>query len=195
MHDVIFGECFEGLEHVHKVEEGLGLSKMPFVFDEFFECSAIAILIDEVVVIDSLEDLNELDDVLISLDFRQSLDFVDGAFLQFRTHLELLDLNDFDGHQFVGPFVGCLVHFPVLALPNNLLQIVVLDFLDHLFQLVLLLLTSILVPPIIKTSTSRMLGEIIRMCRTAKLCSCCQNADKAVLHRGSLLEFRGLHVH
>jgi hypothetical protein len=134
MHDVVLGEGLKGLEHVHEVQQCFGLSEMPVVLDEPFQCAPIAVLIDEVVVIDGLEDLHELDDMVVLLDFGEGLDFVDGALLEFGAHLELLDLDDFDGHKLVGAFVGGLVDFTVLALAHDLLQVVVLDLLNHCFS-------------------------------------------------------------
>jgi hypothetical protein len=104
------------------------------IFDHALNRSTIAVFIDKVIVVDSLQDLDELNYVVIVLDLGQCLDFVDGALLQLGTHLELLDFDDFNGDQLIVAFVSGLVHFSVLAFPYNLLQVVVLDLLYHKFS-------------------------------------------------------------
>ncbi len=62
------------------------------------ESAAVAILIDEVVVVGSLEDLDKADDVGGVFDLGECLYLIDGELFELGTQLELLHLDDLDGH-------------------------------------------------------------------------------------------------
>ena len=98
MHNVVFGECLEGLEYVSEIGQSFCLVEVPLRLDKFLECTPIAILIHKVVVVDCLQYLYEFDHMIVLLDVGKRLDLVYGALLQFGAHLELLDFDHFYGN-------------------------------------------------------------------------------------------------
>ena len=131
MQDVL---CVQGLEGVAQLVEdldGLLLVEPALGLDVLSQRSTVTELIDEVVVVGGAEHLDELDDVGVA-DLGEDGDLVVGELAELGGVLELLDVHDLDGvDALVLPVLG-LVDVAVLALPDLLLQDVVLDYLDHL---------------------------------------------------------------
>lgn len=131
VHNVRSGQQLEGLEQVTEVSESLAFIEPALRLDLLLESASVAILVDEVVVVGSFQDLNEPHNVCRILNLGQSLNLIDSELLQLGTHLELLDLYDLDSHQLVGLLVEGLVDFSELSLSHHSVQDVVLDLLAH----------------------------------------------------------------
>lgn len=81
MHDVVLIEYLEGIDELLEYFECF-LFLDDSIFAEYaFKSAPVAVLVDEVEVVGSLEHVYVLDDVLILLYIGQDIDFVDGAFL------------------------------------------------------------------------------------------------------------------
>ena len=63
VHDVAFGEDFEGLDHLAEEEEGFFLVEGALLLHEFVHGAAVAELVDEVEVVCCFEHVDVLDDV------------------------------------------------------------------------------------------------------------------------------------
>lgn len=131
MHDVGLYQNLEGLEQILKIGSGLLLTKVSFPLDLLIECPAIAKLIDEVVIVGSLENLDESHHMGGILNLRQGLYLINGELLKLRAELELLHLDDLDRHGLPVLFVDCLVHLPELSLPDHVVQHVVFYLFAH----------------------------------------------------------------
>jgi hypothetical protein len=81
MHDVVLVEYLEGIDELFEDKKCCFLRDDSILAQHAFECPSVAILIDEIEVIGSLEHVDILDDMLILLDVCQYVDFVNRAFL------------------------------------------------------------------------------------------------------------------
>ena len=131
VHDIILHQHFKRFQKFLKVSKGLFLTQVPTIFDQIFEGASIAEFIHKVNIVGCFQYLNETHDMGGVLNLRESLNLVDGEFLQSGTHFIFLDFDDFDGHGLVGFLVCCLVHFSKLSFPDDLLQAVVFYFFPH----------------------------------------------------------------
>ena len=93
--------------------------------------SFVAVLIDEVVIVGSLEHIDVFDDKWTGLERGENIDFVDSAFLEFGDLFELFCVNHLDGHFLLGDQVNRLVNLRVHTLSQLLFQLVILDYLAH----------------------------------------------------------------
>ena len=81
MHDVVLIEYLESIDELLEYFECF-LFLDDSIFAEYaFKSAPVAVLVDEVEVVGSLEHVYVFDDVLILLYICQDIDFVDGAFL------------------------------------------------------------------------------------------------------------------
>lgn len=131
MHDIGLDEYLKGFQEVLEIIESFFLREAAFALDFLLQCPAIAVFIDEVVVVSCFEYFDEANDVCCIFDLGKSLDFIDSELLQFGTHLELLNLDDLDGHSLRGLLVDRFVNFTELSLPYNVIKDVVLDLFAH----------------------------------------------------------------
>jgi len=81
VHNVIFVEYLKGIDELFEDEQGLFFGYNSIFPEHAFECASVAVFIDEVEVIGSLEHVYVLDNVLIFFDIGENIDFVDCAFL------------------------------------------------------------------------------------------------------------------
>ena len=81
MNNIVFVQNFEGSDNLGKVSEALCLLEAFTLLEELLKGSPVAVLIDEVKVIDSFEHVVILDDMFAGLQVTQNIDFVDGSFL------------------------------------------------------------------------------------------------------------------
>lgn len=132
MHDVVFGQDFESFDHLAEVGEGSFFGEGPFLLHGFIQSAAIAILVDEVEVVDSLEHVDVPDDVRTVLDGGQNVDFVDRAFFQFWDFFELLRVYHLDRHLLFCFHVHRFVHFAIHALSQLFQDGVIFDDFAHL---------------------------------------------------------------
>lgn len=116
---------------MYKYLDGFRLSESSFGFDVLGQCSAVTILVDEVVVVGGAQHFHELDDVDVVY-FGQDGDLVVGELAQFGRVLELLDVHHLHCEDLLVFAVLCLVDVAVLALADLLEQDVVLYYLVHL---------------------------------------------------------------
>lgn len=131
MHDVIFGKDFESFDHLAEVNEGSFFREGPFLLHKFIKGAAIAVLVNEVKVVDSFEHVDVPDDVRTVLDGRQNVNFIDGAFFKFRDFFELLGVDDLDGDFLFSFHVDRFVYFAIDALSELFKYGVVFDNFAH----------------------------------------------------------------
>ena len=131
VHDVGLGQDLEGLQQILEVTESLGLLELAMQFDFLFQGASVTELVDEVVVVGCLEDLDEANDMGGVLYLGESLYFVDGELLEFGTAPELLQFDYFDCDCLVGLLVDGPVDLTELALPDDVVQHVVLYLFAH----------------------------------------------------------------
>ncbi len=81
MHDIVAVEYLESFNNLGKIGESNTFRKCSFVFEELFECTSVAKLIDEVEVVSSFEHIEVLDDVLARFEIGEDVDLIVGAFL------------------------------------------------------------------------------------------------------------------
>lgn len=135
MHDVGLDQYLKSLHQILEIPNSLLLTEMPLPLDLLVQSTAIAKLIDEVVIVGSLENLDESDHMGSILDLGQGLDFIDGEFLEFRAELKLLHLDDLDGHGLPVLLVDRLVHLTELALSDHVVQYVIFYLFAHRYCL------------------------------------------------------------
>ena len=92
MHDVASGEYLEGLDYLPEKTKCLFLVERALFLHEFIEGSSVAVLVDEVEIVGSLEHVDILDDVGAGLQSREDVNLIDGAFLEFWDFSELFCL-------------------------------------------------------------------------------------------------------
>ena len=81
MHDVGFDQYLESFEQIIEIIDSLSLLEPTMSPDFLLQSTTIAVLIDKVVVVGSLEYFDESDNMRGVLYFTQSLYFVDGELL------------------------------------------------------------------------------------------------------------------
>lgn len=81
VHDITAGQHFERLHDLLEEEQSPLLGKWTFLLHQFVESAPVAVLIDEVEVIGSLEHVDVLDDVGAGLQRGEDVDFIDSALL------------------------------------------------------------------------------------------------------------------
>jgi hypothetical protein len=133
VHDIEAVEDLKGLQQLPEDAQRLLLGEGALPAKRLEESAAIAVLIDEVVVVARLEMILVLDDVFAGADRRESFDLVDGAFLQLIILLKLFDRDYFHGEFSHFLVVYGSVDFAVVALAYLLQKGVVIDHLDHHF--------------------------------------------------------------
>ena len=125
------------LEHEQRLDDLLEIKQRSFLrkgtllLHETVQSATVAVLIDEVVIIGSLEHIDVFDDKWTRLERGEDIDFVDSAFLEFGDLFELFCLNHLDGHFLLGDQVNRLVNLRIHALSQLLFQLVILDYLAH----------------------------------------------------------------
>lgn len=120
MHDVVLIEHLEGIDELFEDKQGLFFWYYPILPEHALERAAVAVLIDEVEVVGSLEHIDVLDDMLIFFNVGEYVDFVDGALLQLLVLLEPPHLDHLDRVLLVVVFVYRTEHLPVRTLPDYL---------------------------------------------------------------------------
>lgn len=131
MHDAVLIEHLECLKQLPKDFECTLLRQFSLLLKERLKGLAVAVVVDEVEVVGSLQHLHVANDEGAWLDLRKDVDFVDGAFLQLGVLLELLHRNDLDCELLLGYQVRCLIDLAIHALPDDFLQRVVFNDLSH----------------------------------------------------------------
>ncbi len=84
MHDIIFGEYFEGFNHLLEVEESFLFREWPILLHLSIQSTSIAILIYEIEIVRCFEHVNVPNDIGAGLDSRENVYFVHCTFLEFR---------------------------------------------------------------------------------------------------------------
>lgn len=127
MHDVVLVENFEGLQQLSKYLHSLRLGEPALLFEPGIEGFPVAILVDKVEVVGSLQHLYKPDDVGAGLYPGEIFNFVGGAGLQLSVLLKLLHRDGLDRELLAGGIVGGLVHSSEAAFAEHLGEGVVLD--------------------------------------------------------------------
>lgn len=120
VHYIVLGEHFEGLDNLAKVTQCPLLWERPFAEHQLVQGAPIAILVDEIEVVSSLEHVNILDDEGAALQRGQYVDFIDRALFQLGDLPEFLGLHHLDGHLLLRYQMHCLMHFRVHSLTKLL---------------------------------------------------------------------------
>ena len=94
MHYVFASQHLESLEHLLKILVDFVLQEMSILFDFLIKSTSIAILIEEVEVVDCFQYLYKLDDVR-TVDLGQYFYLIKSAFLKFRIFLESSYVDNF----------------------------------------------------------------------------------------------------
>lgn len=131
MHDVIFGENFEGFYHLPEIDECSFFREGSLFLHKFIECSSIAKFINKIKVIYSFKHINILDDVRTILNRWQNIYFVYCTLLEFWNLLELVGVDDFDGDLLFSFHMNCLINFSVNSLAELFLHRVIFDNFSH----------------------------------------------------------------
>ena len=131
MHDVLLGEHAKGSHQFLEVGQCLGLLETGVSFEFLFQSPSITKLVDKVVIVGSLEDFKEFDNMRSIFDLRKGLNFIDSELFQLGTHLEFVNPDDFNRDDSLSFVVDSSVNFAKLPFSNHALQTVVLDFLPH----------------------------------------------------------------
>lgn len=131
MHDVGLDQNLKSLQQILEIPNRLLLTEVPLSLDLLVQSAAIAKLIDEVVIVGSLENLDESNHMGSIFDLRQGLDLIDGEFFEFRAELKLLHLDDLDGHSLPVLLIDCLVHLSELTLSDHVVQHVIFYLFAH----------------------------------------------------------------
>jgi hypothetical protein len=113
MHNISPRKHLEGFYHLPKEEKCPLFWEGAFFLHELIHGASVAVLVDEVKVIGSLEHIDVFDDVRAVLECGQDVDFVDCAFLKLRDFLELLSLNYLDGDLLFCLEVHSFVNFSI----------------------------------------------------------------------------------
>ena len=98
----------------------------------------VAEFIEEVKIIGSLQNFNELDNMR-RVDFGKNLNFIEGAFFELGIFLKFLHIDDFDCNLFFVPGIDASVNFAILSLANLFMEGVVFDYLNHSVNFIILI--------------------------------------------------------
>jgi hypothetical protein len=131
VHDIAAGKHLKRLHNLLEVKHGSLLRKRTLLLHDAVQGATVAVLIDEVEVVGSLEHVDVLDDIGAGLQRGQDVDLIDRALLQLGDLFELFGLDHLDGHFLLGDQVNRLVDLGIDTLAQLLLQLVVLDYLPH----------------------------------------------------------------
>lgn len=85
VHNIVFNQHFEGLQEIFEIFQSPFFAKVLVLFDQRLESATIAVLVHEVHIVGSFENLDELDDVGGVLYFGEGLDLIDGELFESRT--------------------------------------------------------------------------------------------------------------
>lgn len=132
VHDIVFREYFEGLDHLSEINKCSFFRKRSFFLHESIQCTSVTEFINKIKVIYSFEHIDIFDNIRAGLNGGKNIDFVDCAFLKFWYLFELVCVYDFDGHLKFCFHMYSLVDFTVYSLSQLFLHRVVLDYLPHL---------------------------------------------------------------
>ena len=132
MHNIVFGQYFEGIDYLFEVEECLGLLKASLVLlQNLLKSASIAELVDKVEVIDCFEHVVVTDYVWTRLEVAENIYFVDSAFLEFWQLSKLVRFDHLDCHFLFRFQLNGLEHSRVDSGAQLVLQRVVFDYLSH----------------------------------------------------------------
>lgn len=131
MHDVMFIQHAKSLNNLRKIRQCYLLRETSFFLEHFLKSTTVAVLIDKVKIIDSLEHIEVFDDMLAGLEIGQDVDLIEGALLQLRKLFELVSLDHLYGYLLLVLHVDCPVDGGVHPTTYLVLQRVILDHLPH----------------------------------------------------------------
>lgn len=91
MHDVMFIQNLKPFQYLLQKLHSFMLRKVPIFLYETIKCTPIAVLIDKIKIIRSLQHIDIVDDILaLVTDLRQDIDLINGALLELWDVFELL---------------------------------------------------------------------------------------------------------
>jgi len=131
VHDVVLIEDLKGIDELFEDEESLFFRDDSIFPENAFEGASVAVLVDKVEVVGSLEHVDILDDMLVFLNVGQNINLVDRAFLQLLILFEPPHLNDLNRVLLIVQFVDRPVDLAVSPLSDYLVQCVVLNNPHH----------------------------------------------------------------
>lgn len=135
MHDVGLDQNLKSFQQILEIPNRLLLTEMSLSLDFLVQSAAIAKLIDEVVIVGSLENLDKSDHMGSIFDLRQGLDLIDSKFFEFRAELKLLHLDDLDGYSLPVLLVDRLVDLSELTLSDHVVQHIIFYLFAHRYCL------------------------------------------------------------
>jgi len=131
VHDAVPVEQAEGTGDLHQKLESSGNGERAALSEKLFKSAAVAVLIDEVVVIGGFEHVDVADDVGMGVERGENVDLVERAFLELGALLELGRVHHLYGHFLLRLRVECAEDRGVGPSADLCLQVVVLDDLAH----------------------------------------------------------------
>lgn len=131
VHDAVPVQQAEGIGDLREELERGGEGEGAALAEKLFESAAVAVLIDEVVVIGGFEHVDVADDVRVGVEGGEDVDLVEGAFLELGALLELGRVHHLYGHFLLRLHVDCAEDRGVGSSADLCLQVVVLDDLAH----------------------------------------------------------------
>ena len=108
---------------------------MAMLPNEWFKSSPITIFINEIYVISSFENFDELDNMGCIVNFGECLDLIDCEFFKSRTYSVLIDSDNLNGDNLVGFFIDRFIDLTEFSFSYHSFKAIVLDFLTHQLEL------------------------------------------------------------
>ena len=131
MHNVGFSQNLKSLEEILEVTECLLLLELSIHFDLLLKSAPIAVLIDKVIIVGSLEYFDKPDNMSGVLYLAESLYLIDGELFKFGTNFKLFYFDDLDGNNLISLLINSPINFTKLPFPYNIIKNIILYFLSH----------------------------------------------------------------
>ena len=135
MHYIFTRQNLKSFNNLFKILIHFAFWEMSILFDFLIKSPSITELIEKVEIVDSFQNFNKFDDMW-TIYLGKNLNFVQGAFLQFRIFFESFYIDHFNSHFLCISTVDSPVNLPVLSFTNLLIECVVLDYFYHPLKLV-----------------------------------------------------------
>ena len=131
MHNILFSENSEGLNHLSKIYNCSSFCKRPFLLHESIKGSPITEFINKIEIIDSFQHIDILNNIRTVLHRGQNIDLIDCAFLKFWYLFKLISMNNFYCHLEFRLCMDSSIYLSIYSLAKLFLHGVVFDYLPH----------------------------------------------------------------